>query len=202
MTHLACADDPDHLSNQRQIAKFNDLAFPDLNIVRSIANSAAILSLPETYADVVRPGLLIYGASPFPEKIGVELGLKPVMCFVSKISAIHDYPAHVKIGYGGSWESLRPSKIGIVPVGYGDGYPRHIAENTPVWVNDLFVPIVGRVSMDMMTIDLTDCPSVNIGDSVELWGRHVAVETVAKSAGTIAYELLCQVSPRARLMAG
>ncbi|CEK10204.1 alanine racemase [Legionella hackeliae] len=196
MTHLACADEPENPSNQNQLRIFRELDLPDTQLIKSISNSAAILALPDTHADVVRPGIMLYGVSPFSHQIGQELGLMPVMRFVSAISALHHYPANARIGYGGTWQTSRPSIIGVVAVGYGDGYPRHIAENTPVWVNGTHAPIVGRVSMDMLTVDLTHCPGVKIGDAVELWGQHIPVESIALSAGTIAYELLCQFSPR------
>lgn len=199
MTHLACADEPDHPGNQSQLQIYKDLDLPKTTVTRSIANSAAIIALPDTHADVVRPGVMLYGVSPFNNQTGQQLGLKPVLTFVSAISAIHHLPAGVRIGYGGSWQTNKPSVIAVVAVGYGDGYPRHIAQNTPVWLNGAQAPIVGRVSMDMLTIDVTDFPNLAIGDPVELWGKHIPVEIIAMSAGTIAYELLCQISPRVRL---
>ena len=198
MTHLACADEPTNPFNIQQLECFNTLHLPHIPVLRSIANSAAILALPQAHADVVRPGIMLYGVSPFADSVGAELGLMPVMHLMSTISTIHQYPAHSPIGYGGTWQSDQPSTIGVVPVGYGDGYPRHIASNTPTWVNGYIAPIVGRVSMDMLTIDLTHCPGVNVGDKVELWGAHVPVETIGKAAKTIAYELICQMSPRVR----
>lgn len=198
MTHLACADEPALPGNHAQLQTFK--ALPDFgsNIIFSMANSAAIIALPEMHGDVVRPGLMLYGVSPFAEQTGRELGLLPVMRFVSAISAIHHYPPHSPIGYGGRWQSNKASIIGIIAAGYGDGYPRQLAPNTQVWVNGFMVPVVGRVSMDMLTVDLTNCPDVSIGDAVELWGQHVPIETVAKSAGMIPYELLCHVSARVR----
>ncbi|MCP0913596.1 MULTISPECIES: alanine racemase [Legionella] len=197
MTHLACADEPENLRNQQQLAHFQALALPPGKIVRSIANSAAILALPETHADVVRPGIMLYGVSPFLGQTGVELGLIPVMNLVSRISVIHHYPSASPIGYGGRWKSDKPSIIGIVPIGYGDGYPRHMV-SAPTWVNGFIAPVVGRISMDMLTIDLTACPGVKEGDLVELWGKNIPVEAIANLAGTFAYELLCQISPRVR----
>lgn len=196
MTHLACADEPNHPDNQRQLQKFNDLPDFGVNIVRSIANSAAIMMLPMAHADAVRPGIMLYGVSPFPNQTGSDLGLIPIMRFESAVTAIHQYPPHTRIGYSGTWQSDRPSIIGIIAAGYGDGYPRHIDAGTPVWVNGFMAPVVGLISMDMLTVDLTDCPGVRVGDVVELWGQHVPVEKVAKSAGTIPYELLCQVTQR------
>ena len=198
MTHLACADEPDNPVNQHQLDLYNELDLPLSQLKKSIANSAAIMALPHTHADVVRPGIMLYGVSPFPGKTAIEHGLMPVMHFVSALTVIHHYPAGVCIGYGGTWKTTRPSLIGVVAVGYGDGYPRHISENTPVWINGNLVPIVGRISMDMLTIDLTDYPGAVVGDAVELWGKYVPVEIIARSAGTIAYELLCQVTPRVR----
>lgn len=198
MTHLACADEPAKACNQIQLQCFNKLTLLSPGLTTSIANSAAILVLPDSHADVVRPGIMLYGVSPFANQTGTELGLMPVMHLMSAVSAIHHCPANACIGYGSTWQSDKPTIIGVVAVGYGDGYPRHISANTSTWVNGFIAPIVGRVSMDMLTIDLTNCPGVKVGDKVEMWGQHIPVETVAKSAGTIAYELLCQMSPRVR----
>jgi alanine racemase len=196
MTHFASADEPEHPMNQIQLSAFRELDLPAGQYIKSMSNSAAILTLPDSHLDVVRPGIMLYGVSPFSNQTGRELGLMPVMRFVSAISAIHEYPVQARVGYGGTWQTSRPSVIGVVAAGYGDGYPRHIAPNTPLWVNGQLAPIVGRVSMDMLTVDLTDCPGVKIGDPVELWGQHIPVETIALSAGTIGYELLCQFSRR------
>lgn len=198
MTHLACADEPDNAKNSEQLEQFNHLPHFAGPIIRSIANSAAIIALPEMHADVIRPGIMLYGVSPFADKIGADFGLLPVMRFESAITAIHDYPVNTSVGYGGRWKTNKPSRIAIVAAGYGDGYPRHISPGTAVWVKGHRVPIVGVISMDMLTIDVTDHPEICIGDVVELWGQYVPVEQVAKSAGTIPYELLCQVTQRVR----
>ena len=198
MTHFSRADEPENAYNALQIKLFEQIMPENNTIERSIGNSAAILSHMQLNADFVRPGIMLYGVSPFAEKNGQDLGLQPVMSLKSKITTIYHYPANTYVGYGGTWCSNRPSKIGIVPVGYGDGYPRHIAANTPVAVGGYLAPIVGRVSMDMITIDLTDCPDVHLGDAVELWGSLLPVEVIARAAGTIAYELLCQVTDRVR----
>jgi alanine racemase len=199
MTHLACADEPERLENQKQISLFQKIELPEIT-QRSIANSAAILSSPQTHADAVRAGIMLYGVSPFSQQTAASLGLKPVMRFVSTISTIHHNTTSVFVGYGATWTSEKPSTIGIVPVGYGDGYPRHVAKDTPVWIKGHEVPIVGRVSMDMLAIDLTDHPTLQIGDPVELWGPHMPVERIAAAAGTIAYELLCQITERPRVI--
>lgn len=198
MTHFASSDDPLCPSNNAQLARFSQLQFPSIKIKRSMANSGAILALPKTHADYIRPGIMLYGISPFPDKTGQALGLRPAMIFQSRITVIHHYPAHAKIGYGGTWESDEASTIACVPVGYGDGYPRHV-HDAKVWINGNLVPIVGRISMDMLTVNLTDFPEVKVGEMVELWGTHLPVEDVAACAGTIPYELICQVTQRVRL---
>lgn len=196
MTHLACADTPLLTDCQQQIQTWESVAKQYSGMPQSVANSAAIIALPQTHANVVRPGLMLYGASPFADRLGSEFELQPVMHFISTVTTIHHYAAGEAIGYGATWRCSRPSVIGVIPVGYGDGYPRHIKMDTQVWVKGRTVPIVGRISMDMMTIDLTDCPDGQIGDQVELWGKHIPIETVAQQAGTIAYELMTQVSQR------
>lgn len=196
MTHFSSADDVGNPVNTLQWQLFDALNVHDLQMRRSLANSAAILSMPQAHADVVRPGIMLYGASPFSHQNGVELGLKPVMRLVSAITAIHHYPANALIGYSGTWSSDKASIIGIIPVGYGDGYPRHIRPNTPIWVNGATAPVVGRVSMDMLTVDLTACPDTKVGDPVELWGQHIPIEVIAKSAETIPYELLTKTTSR------
>ncbi|WP_115710117.1 alanine racemase [Legionella sainthelensi] len=197
MTHLACADEPERIENFEQISLFENISIDGFS-QRSIANSAAIIAFPQTHADVVRPGIMLYGVSPFANQTAMELGLLPVMRFVSAISAVHYNPPLAPVGYSGIWKSQKHSVIGIVAAGYGDGYPRHIAENTPVWVQGKEVPIVGRVSMDMLAVDLTEHQEVKPGAPVELWGKHILVERVAQAAGTSGYELLCQISERVR----
>ncbi|MDF1683640.1 MAG: alanine racemase [Legionellaceae bacterium] len=210
MTHLASADEPQNSQNQAQLELFNQLELsntPNGLYTQSISNSAAILSCPEALADVVRPGIMLYGVSPFldpaPEHTASLLDLKPVMQFVSEITAIHTYAPGAHVGYGGTWEAKRTSRIGVVAVGYGDGYPRHVAPNTPVFINGQYVPVVGRVSMDMLTVDLTDfeAAKIQLGTRVELWGKHLPVERIARAADTIGYELICQISPRVRAKA-
>lgn len=197
MTHFACADEPDRIENMTQIKRFNDIHKADF-FETSLANSAAIIAFPETHGDVVRPGIMMYGVSPFANKTSKDIGLVPVMRFMSAISAIHPISSNSQVGYGGTWSSEHAAIIGIVAAGYGDGYPRHIAPNTPVWIKGRLVTIVGRVSMDMLAVDLTSHPDITIGEPVELWGTHVLVEHIAQSAGTIGYELLCQISERVR----
>ncbi len=196
MTHLACADTPDAIQCVQQVQFWQSLSTDYADMVQSVANSAAIIALSQTHAEVIRPGLIMYGVSPFEERLAAEFDLQPVMHFMSSVTTIHQYEKGEAIGYGATWQCERSSVIGVIPVGYGDGYPRHIHPHTCVWIGGHRVPIVGRVSMDMMTVDLTDYPEIKIGDQVELWGRNIPVEIVAKQSNTIAYELMTQVSQR------
>lgn len=196
MTHFACADEPNHPENALQLQRFKQISHLTPKPCYSLANSAAIISLPESHADMIRPGIMLYGISPFANKIGADLGLQPVLRLVSEITAIHVLAPHSAVGYGGTWSSDKEAVVGIIPIGYADGYPRAIEKNTPVWVNGSIVPIIGRVSMDMITVDLTMIDHPKIGDPVELWGQHVPVERIAQSANTIAYELMTKINSR------
>lgn len=196
ISHLAFADEIDNINNFKQLDKFSKVTNSYHNISRSMANSAAVLGLPDAMLDVVRPGLMLYGVSPIKDKLAKDFSLEPVMRFVSKVTEIHDYPAHAAIGYSGIWQSDKPSKIGVIPVGYADGYPRVVNSLAKVWVAGNIAPIVGRISMDMLTIDLTTCKNVQIGDEVELWGKHISIEEAAQAAGTISYEILTKIGSR------
>jgi len=198
MTHLASAHKPDSPQTLAQLKSFAGLDLPAGDYTYSTGNSAAILSMPDALYDVVRPGIMLYGVSPFGTPHAKEIGLKPAMRFLSQISAIHDFEPGARVGYSGTWEAERPSRIAVVACGYGDGYPRHVAPGTHVYVQGALVPIVGIISMDTMTIDITDHPEIGLGETVELWGEHLPVEDVAKKAGTIGYELIAQISHRAR----
>ncbi len=195
MTHLCCADDTDNPATARQLALFEQ-ATRDLGADRSIANSAAILAWPHSHLEWVRPGLMLYGLSPFPGRSGSELGLQPVMTLKSRIIAIKRLKKGDHVGYGASWTAPRPSRLGIVSAGYGDGYPREIAPGTQVLVGVHKAPVVGRVSMDMLTVDLTGLHDIKEGCEVTLWGQGLPVEKIAAAAGTIPYTLLCGVTPR------
>ncbi|MCH9756160.1 MAG: alanine racemase [Gammaproteobacteria bacterium] len=201
ITHFASADTPDSPQNNVQLKAFNHLHLPEGIFTKSLGNSAAILSCPEVLSDAIRPGIMLYGVSPFFEQDGSSIELKPVMQFVSALTAVHTYLPGERVGYGAIWEAKRPSRIGVVAVGYGDGYPRHIKPSTPVYIEGQYVPIVGRISMDMLTVDLTDHQDIKLGSRVELWGSNLPVEQIARLAGTIGYELICQVSPRVRAQA-
>ena len=194
-THLARADDLDDAATRQQLDAFRACA-EACGLPRSIANSAGILGWPDSHADWNRPGIMLYGASPFATEVAAASGLRPAMTFEAEVIALRDVPEGDSVGYGGRWTAARPSKIATLAAGYADGYPRHAPDGTPIFVNGHNAPIAGTVSMDMITIDVTDHPEVAIGDLAELWGQNVSVNEVAKRAGTISYELLTRVSPR------
>lgn len=193
MTHFANADEVTSDLNKQQLDTFNK-SLLNLNFEISMANSAAILSLPESVGDWVRPGLMLYGASPFPDRTASEFSLKPVMTLKSNVMAISSLSAGESIGYGSCWTCTRDSLIAVIAIGYGDGYPRHASNETPVFINGHACSLVGRVSMDMITVDVTGViEDISVGDEVVLWGQQLSIDVVAASATTIAYELLCNV---------
>jgi alanine racemase len=195
-THLACADDPEFPATTEQLARFAG-ATGSLPGERSIANSAGMLSFPEAQADWVRPGLLLYGVSPFTGSIGADYGLKPAMTLNSHVIAVKELAPGERVGYGGAWKASRPTRLAVAAVGYGDGYPRNLASGSPVLVNGVRAPLAGRVSMDMIGIDVTDLAHApRLGDPVILWGAGLPVEEIAVWANTIPYELLCGISQR------
>ena len=194
-THLADAECGEIGQARSQLTAFAG-ATAGRDGERSIANSAGLIDWPEARADWVRPGIMLYGISPFAGRTGAELGLRPVMTFETRVIALKDVTAGERVGYGGTWVAERPSRIAVAAVGYGDGYPRSAANGTPVAVGSEAAVVAGRPSMDMLTIDVTGLPRVAVGDRVELWGREVPVERVAAAAGTIAYELTCRVGRR------
>ena len=166
----------------------------------SLANSAAVFGHPQTHADWVRPGIALYGATPFedaaPARSASGLGLKPVQSLTTQIIGVQTLKAGDTVGYGGRFRATRPSRIGVIAAGYADGYPRCAPDGTPVWVDGRRVPIAGRVSMDMITVDVTDHPTVQVGSAVELWGEHLPIDEVARACGTVGYELMTAVMPR------
>lgn len=198
MTHFADADEASQISLTKQLTCFQQ-ATAAFTGPRSLANSAAILSAAQTHADWVRPGIMLFGVSPFANTAGKELGLKPVMMLGSNLIALRVCKRGETVGYGGTYTCPEDRLIGIAAIGYGDGYPRHLKKDTPVLVNEGMAKIIGRVSMDMVSIDLHDHPDAKIGDPVILWGHdNLPVEIIADCAGTIAYELLCGVTSRVR----
>lgn len=197
MTHLANADDRQDDFTLRQIALFNEtLGLLLLSGERSIANSAGILGWQQALTDWVRPGIMLYGISPFPGSTGEQLGLKPAMGLHSRLIAVKAVQKGDRIGYGGSWTCEKNTMLGVVAIGYGDGFPRYARAGTPVLVNNQRVPLIGRVSMDMITVDLQSQPNARPGDPVCLWGNGLSVEEIADYANTIPYTLVCGVTSR------
>ena len=195
MTHLAEAELRDNERTRSQIECFRRVT-AGLPGERSIANSAGMIGWPATRAEWVRPGLMLYGISPFPDSTGADLGLRPAMTLESRVIAVRELGIGDRVGYGGAWTARRATRIAVVAAGYGDGYMRNTASGTPVLVNKMPAMLAGRVSMDMLTVDVTELPQVAVGDPVVLWGPGVPVETVAAAAGTIPYELVCRVGER------
>ncbi|MFM2288702.1 MAG: alanine racemase [Pseudomonadota bacterium] len=200
LTHLACADERGAPQTTEQLARLAPLlaglgsAGPAPEV--SVANSAAILALPESHRQWVRPGLALYGASPFAGERGAQLGLKPAMTLLTTVIARRELQAGESVGYGATWTAQRPTTLAILAGGYGDGLLRSLPGGAPVWLADRRVPMVGRISMDMLAVDVTGVPDVQVGSQAELWGTHLPVEELAELAGTIPYELLCGVSQR------
>ncbi len=190
MTHFANADGPSAEALDEPLRRFRE-ATQGLAVSTSLCNSGAILGHRAAHGDWARPGLMLYGADPGLPGIAPRGALQPVMRLVSEISAIRTIAPGEAVGYGSLFRAQRPTRVGVIPCGYADGYPRSIAQGTPVAVAGTTVPLVGRVSMDMITVDLTDAPHIQPGAPVELWGDQVAVSTVAQNAGTVSYEVFC-----------
>ncbi len=196
ITHLASADTPELPTTAEQLMVFA-AATRSLAGERSIENSAAILGFPDSRADWVRPGLLLYGISPFKRSKGGDHGLRPVMTLRSQIIALKDLIEGDAVGYGGDWAATRPTRLAIAAIGYGDGYPRGASSGTPVLVNGEHAALAGRVSMDMIGIDVTDLERPpKVGDPIVLWGEGLPVEEVAIWAETIPYTLTCGINQR------
>ncbi|MFI3187242.1 MAG: alanine racemase, partial [Methylococcaceae bacterium] len=199
MTHFANADVINDAKTLTQIKLFNETV-AGMPGERSLANSAGILGWQPSLSDWVRPGVMMYGISPFSESTGQQLGLKPVMELHSRLIAVKQIEAGDTVGYGGSWICKKSTTMGVVAIGYGDGYPRYVKTGTPVLVNGQRVPLIGRVSMDMITVDLGIQTDAKSGDPVTLWGEALPVEEIAQWADTIPYTLVCGVTQRVRLV--
>lgn len=197
ISHFACADEEKHPLNAQQIQAYQTFIH-GLPGPKSFANSPAIFHFPQAHYDVVRPGLALYGVSPLPEKSAKELGLKPVMTLQTRLIATHLLKKGSSIGYGSQFICPEDMWVGVVAMGYGDGYPRTARNGTPVLVNNIRCQVVGRVSMDMTTIDLRTCPGAKIGDPVILWGNGLPIEEVAQHTAQIPYDLLCAIQPRVK----
>jgi alanine racemase len=195
MTHLANADSPDHPSNQRQIKSFLKFAEQYQFSQLSIMNSAGTVAFAEQAQHIVRPGISLYGVSPQLGVSAQSLGLRSAMTFKSKLISVKRLPVGSPIGYGSRYALDADSRIGVIACGYGDGYPRHAPSGTPVLINGMYVPLIGRVSMDLITVDL-GALKAEVGDHAILWGADNPVEIIAEMSGTIAYELVCGITPR------
>lgn len=200
MTHFADADSPQGIDEaMRRVEQ----AAEGLACPRSLSNSAATLWHPEAHFDWVRPGIVLYGASPSGQWQDIaNSGLKPVMTLGSEIIAVQNLKPGETVGYGSTYRASGPQRIGVVACGYADGYPRIAPHGTPVLVDGIRTGTVGRVSMDMLTVDLTPCPQAGIGTPVELWGRDIKIDDVATCVGTVGYELMCAVAPRVPFITG
>jgi alanine racemase len=197
MTHFASASDINNPKTMQQLNIFKNLVdtLPE-HYLLSTANSAAILNWADTWCDVIRPGIMLYGISPFNDRTGVMHGLRPVMTLETKLIAIHNVKVGQTVGYDGRYVCNKDTRIGIIAIGYGDGYPRNAPDGTPVLLNGKKASIAGSISMDMISIDLTKHLEAKIGDKVILWGEDLPIEEVAIATGTIPYELITSLTPR------
>ena len=196
MTHFANADEARGIAEP--FALFNGIA-AQYRAARSLANSAALLRYPESHGDWVRPGIMLYGASPFNDASAQQLGLKPAMTLSSRIIATQELRAGDEVGYGAMFRATHAMRIGIVACGYADGYPRHAPNGTPILVEGQRTGTLGRVSMDMLYADLSALPQAGVGSRVVLWGDGLPIEEVARAAATVSYELMCALTPRVQI---
>lgn len=202
MSHLACADDPSHPLTPQQLQTFTELQQqlqqrnPGQFNRASLANSAAVNLGPSFHFQWVRPGLMLYGACPWITQSAATMDLLPVMQLQAAVIALKTVPAGDTVGYGGVWRASKDTPVAVVSIGYGDGYPRHLAPGAFVLIEGVPCPLIGRVSMDMLTVDVSRCPQVNHQSPVTLWGPGLPVEQVAHWANSVNYELLCQVTAR------
>ena len=204
MNHFASSDEfggtaDSGRQTREQIRVFAE-ATAGLPGLRSLANSAAVLGWPQAHADWVRPGGALYGISVVAGKSGSDFGLRPAMTFATRLLAVKPVAKGERIGYSATWECPQDMPVGVAAVGYGDGYPRAVPSGTPVLVNGRRAEIVGRVSMDLMAIDLRGQPDAKVGDPVVLWGEGLPVETIADAAGTIGYEPVCSITRRVNFL--
>lgn len=193
MTHFATADEAQGVA--APLALFRQMT-AGLSQPKSLANSAALLRYPETHADWVRPGIMLYGATPVSGIPAASFGLRPAMSLTSEIIAVQNLEVGESVGYGMRFIAAQKTRVGVVACGYADGYPRHAPGGTAIAVAGQMTRTLGRVSMDMLFADLSDIPQADVGSAVELWGENVPVDSVAEASGTVGYELLCAVAPR------
>jgi len=193
MMHFSHADEPEGVAEQLERFKGLTAAY---RAPRSLANSAALLRYPATHSEWVRPGIMLYGASPFTDTSAQQFGLRPVMTLSSEIISVRELKAGDRVGYAGLFRADKTMRIGTVACGYADGYPRHASTGTPILVNGMRTRTLGRVSMDMLAVDLSELTDADVGSRVTLWGAGLPVEEVASAAGTISYELMCALTSR------
>lgn len=195
MTHFSDADDLTKSKTQEQFACFQQVA-THVPGAHCLANSSAILNWPQISSEWIRPGIMLYGAMPFFGKINADLKLKPVMTLTSRIIAVHQLHQGDAVGYGSSWICPEDMRVGIIAVGYGDGYPRNTIAGTPILINGIRASLIGRVAMDLTTVDLRLVPEAQVGTTVTLWGKGLPIELVAQGSGSIPYEVLCRLTSR------
>ena len=201
MSHFARADELQCQSSVEQVAVF-EAARQGLSAEISLRNSPAVMGWPQISSDWVRPGIMLYGATPFEAANAVASRLQPVMTLESKVICVRELPAGEPIGYGATFITQKPMRVGVVAMGYADGYPRHAPTGTPVMVAGQRSQLLGRVSMDMLCIDLTDVPQAGLGSTVELWGKNILASDVAKAADTIPYQIFCNLHRVPKLYSG
>ena len=199
MMHFASSDEFDGEQSLRQMRVFEETT-SGLPGLRSLANSAAVLGWPQARADVVRPGGMLYGMSVVTGTTGEDFGLRPGMTLSTRLISVNRIAQGERIGYSATWECPEDMPVGVAAIGYGDGYPRLVQPGTPVLVNGRRAPVIGRVSMDLMTVDLRGQPDARPGDPVVLWGRGLPVDAIGAAAGTIGYELTCSITRRVRFV--
>ena len=195
MSHFSCADEIGHPFNQVQLDQMHTLS--PMKLPWSMSNSAALLTLPSSHGESVRPGIMLYGASPIVGGTGQDFDLQAVMTLQSEVIAMNSLKAGESVGYGRSFTVSRDTQIAVVAIGYGDGYPRSAKAGTPVLIKGKKCPLVGRVSMDMLTVDVTEA-NVQLGDTVTLWGTGLSADEVATHCNTLSYELFCRLTSRVK----
>ena len=202
MTHFADADlaKPEAFSAAIEVMKAQNWSLP-LSVSNSAATITQLAAELEDDGSVSRPGIMLYGSSPLAKQSAADLGLKSVMTLKSQVIHVHDVKAGEKVGYGGDWTAEKDSRIAVVAIGYGDGYPRQVPSGTPILVEGHRCSLVGRVSMDMITVDISEYADIQVGSEVELWGDNIDVDEIAGLCNTIAYELFCQLTPRVKRVA-
>jgi len=195
MTHFSDADEITHAKTLKQLACFTSVT-KDLAGIKCLSNSSAILQWPEAHSEWVRPGITMYGVSPIANKTGADFGLKPVMTLTSRLIAVHQLNKGETVGYGSTWTCSEDMSVGIISIGYGDGYPRNTRPGTPILINGVRCNLIGRVAMDMTAVDLRPLPNAKVGDIATMWGNKLPIEEVAQGSDSIAYELFCRMTQR------